>query len=165
MLTRRSEEKESPPRGGTAQRPCEKGRDELSGSLRSGPQDQTRWCSPSRSHVVFACGRAWSRGDLPLAPRAQALEVLRGLASRERALRRSFGAWVAGSRFRGVDSVSLKGTRFEDRPWWRGNPKSRERTRRGIKASKRAEFAVRAITVSWIQGNWELGFGRVKGSP
>jgi hypothetical protein len=69
-----------------------------------------------------------------------------------------FGVAEAGSRFRGDGGESLKGTRGEQRPWGRGNPATRERTRRGIKASKRAEFAVRAITVLKAQGNREADF-------
>jgi hypothetical protein len=111
--------------------------------------------------------------------RPRLVEGLLAVPSR-RALRlwRSFGAVAVESgccagpsgragRVRGseVKVVSLKGTQGEYRPWWRGNPRSRERIRRGIKASKGTEFAVRAIPVSWIQGNWELGFGWVKRNP
>lgn len=102
-----------------------------------------------------------------LVPRAagSGAEVLRDRGRREFVLRRSFGVCGAGSRIRGEGGESLKGTQGEQRPRWRGNPRSRERIRRGIKASKGTEFAVRAITVSWTQGNRELGFGRAKGNP
>jgi len=66
---------------------------------------------------------------------------------------------VTGSRFRGVGGESLKRTRGEQRPQGWGNSTMRERTRGGIKASKEADPAERAITVYLTQGNRDLSFG------
>lgn len=49
-----------------------------------------------------------------------------------------------------------RGPGSEDRPCRQGNLAARERTRRGIKAARRTEVAVRAVTVLPAQGDREV---------
>jgi len=120
------------------------------GTKRRSSWDQTCWGLPSRPCVVF-CARSRPVEGLS-GPSRRALEP----SGWERMSPVSFGGSEAGSRLRG-EKVSLwRGTSVEDRPCGWGDSVVRERTRRGIEASKGAEPAVRAITVFWTQGDREV---------
>jgi len=175
--SRRSREKESPPRGGAARCPRWRGLG-LARACSSGTQSRPAGSdTPVSAESAARCdlrvvapgrgvGSAGDFGPWDCSSCAPCARVYRPLGWSAGSAYRAFPSgeswWVRGSEAKQVNSGGAN--ECEYRPRGRGNPAQRERTRWGSKASRRTEPAVRAITASATQGDREIGFGWSKGS-